>query len=272
MSYDTLDETEWQDVDRIWQALEEGDAAAAAKALARLERGRRDHPDVRVVAAAVALERGDAQAALERLSGAERSADPALFFHLRAQAAYEMCRFDAAREDAGRVLAIEPDTAEAHDLLSRIADHTGDPQAATTHAREAAEIDPDGFPGPLDVPNDAFDAIVAKSLGELPQEVAKHLEEWPVIVDPLPSREILTAESPPLSPDLLGLFVGRHLMERSYADVPGSPGTIHLFRRNLLRACRDEEELAQEIRITVLHEVGHLLGLDEDDLDEWGLA
>jgi predicted Zn-dependent protease with MMP-like domain len=47
---------------------------------------------------------------------------------------------------------------------------------------------------------------------------------------------------------------------------------IYLFRRNLLRSCRSQEELAKEIRITVLHEVGHLLGLDEDELDQWGLA
>jgi predicted Zn-dependent protease with MMP-like domain len=195
-----------------------------------------------------------------------------LFFQLRAQAAYEVCRFDEAREDAGRVLSIEPETAEAHDLLSRIADHTGHPEAADTHAREAASLDPEGCALPLDVPDDAFDAIVASSLGDLPKEVAKHLEEWPVIVDVLPTKDMLTADSPPLSPDLLGLFVGRHFMERSFADVPGSPGTIHLFRRNLLRACHDHDELAREIRITVLHEVGHLLGLDEDDLEDWGLA
>jgi predicted Zn-dependent protease with MMP-like domain len=272
LPYETLEETEWEDVDRVWNAIEKGDTEAAHVALRRLERKRRDHPDVRVVAAAVALDDGDAAVALDRLNGAERSADPALFFHLRAQAAYETCRFDAARADAERVLAIQPDTGEAYDLLSRIADHTGDSAAAEEHAREAASLDPDGFPLPLDVANDAFDTIVEKSLAELPKEVSKHLAEWPVIVDALPSREILTAEAPPLSPDLLGLFVGRHLLEQSYADVPGTPGTIHLFRKNLLRACHDQEELEHEIRVTVQHEIGHLLGLDEDDLEDWGLG
>jgi predicted Zn-dependent protease with MMP-like domain len=61
-------------------------------------------------------------------------------------------------------------------------------------------------------------------------------------------------------------------MDRSTADVPTTPGLIYLFRRNLLRMCRDREELAREIRTTVLHEVAHLLGLDEDGVGEWGLA
>ena len=89
---------------------------------------------------------------------------------------------------------------------------------------------------------------------------------------PLPDLEILAEESPPLPPDILGLFIGRHRMERRHDDLPSSPGAIYLFRRNLLRQCRDVDELAQEVRITVQHEVGHFLGLDEDELERWGLA
>jgi predicted Zn-dependent protease with MMP-like domain len=91
-------------------------------------------------------------------------------------------------------------------------------------------------------------------------------------VDELPRREVLTAEDPPLPPDLLGLFVGRSLLERSHLDLPGVPEAIYLFRRNLLRFCTNREELAREVRTTVQHEVGHLLGLDEDDLGDLGLA
>ena len=272
MTFETLTETEWAQIERVWSALDEGDYERAHAELHPLERSRRDHPDVRVVAAAVALDEGDPLIALERLEGAERSADPAFFFHLRARAAYDACRFAEARTDAARSLAIQPDAAEAHDLLSRIADHLGEPEIAAEHAADANDIDPDEYPLPLEVDDDAFDTVVRRSLAELPAEVRKHLEGWPVIVDPLPTREMLTAEQPPLSPDLLGLFVGQDLMSRSYADTPGTPGTIHLFRRNLLRMCHDREELEAEIQTTVRHEVGHLLGLDEDDLEEWGLA
>jgi len=272
MTFETLTETEWAQIERVWDALDEGDLERAHVELAALGRRRSDHPDVRVVAAQVSLDEGDPAAALERLEGAERSADPAFFFYLRARARFDTCAFEQARADAARSLAVQPEAPEVHDLLSRIADHLGEPEAAAEHAAEANDIDPEAYPMPLEVDDDAFDAVVERSLAELPAEVRKHLEEWPVLVDALPTREMLTADAPPLSPDLLGLFVGQHLMERSYADVPGSPGTIHLFRRNLLRMCRDGDELAREIRTTVLHEVGHLLGLDEDELDEWGLA
>jgi len=272
MAFETLSETEWAQIERVWSALDEGDLEGARREFAPLERRRGDHPDVRVIAAAIALDEADPARALERLEGAERSADPAFFFYLRARARYDDCAFEDARGDAGRSLAIQPDAPEVHELLSRIADHLGDRDLAAEHAAEANDIDPDAFPLPLEVDDEAFDEVVRRSLAELPDGVRRHLDEWPVIVDPLPTREMLTAETPSLSPDLLGLFVGRHLMDRSYADAPGTPGTIHLFRRNLLRMCRDREELEHEIRTTVLHEVGHLLGLDEDELDEWGLA
>ena len=270
--YETLTETEWDRVSHIWHLLDEGDADRARLELGDLLRVRPGHPDLRIVDAAVSLDEGEPQAALEVLEGAERSADPALFFHLRAVAQFELARFEDARDDAQRALAIHPDLAEAHDLLSRVFEHLGDLERAAEHAAEARAIDSASYPEPLEVSDEAFDALVQESLGELPAEVRSRLGEWPVVVEPLPGRDMLTAEQPPLSPDLLGLFVGADLMRRSHADVPVTPGAIYLFRRNLLRACADRDELKREVRITVQHEVGHLLGLDEDDLESWGLA
>jgi predicted Zn-dependent protease with MMP-like domain len=130
-----------------------------------------------------------------------------------------------------------------------------------------------------------FQALVEESQGlveaffkEKLQEVPEHLRrqfsealDTPVLVVELPWREILTAEDPPLPPDLLGLFVGRSLLDRSHLDLPGVPEAIYLFRRNLLRSCADREELAREVRTTVQHELGHLLGFDEGDLEDLGL-
>jgi predicted Zn-dependent protease with MMP-like domain len=272
MSYETLTEPEWTEVERIYEFLDEEDLEAARRTLDVLLARRPGHPDLRMVDAAVSLEEGDASRALETLHGAERSADPAAFFHLRAVAEYELCRFEAARDDAQRALDILPDYPEAHDLLSRVFAHLGEREHSAEHAETAELLDPDGFPAPLDVEDAEFDALVETSLAELPERVRRELEHLPVIVDPLPTREVLTLEEPPLSPDILGLFVGRHLLERTHDEAPGLPGTIHLFRDNLRRACHDRTELAREVRITVQHEVGHLLGLDEDDLEEWGLA
>ena len=272
MNYETLTEIEWEQVNRIWDLLDQGETERARAQLDGLQRKRPGHPDLRIVDAAVALDEGEPEQALKVLQGAERSADPALFFHLRAVAEFELSRFEAARDDAQRTLAIRPELAETHHLLARTFDHLGNGKSSSEHAAEAAELDPDSYPAPLEVSDPEFDAIVEKSVRELPAPVRKHLREIPVLVQALPTREMLSSESPGLSPDLLGLFVGRHLLERSHADVPAAPGAIYLFRKNLLRVCADREELDHEIRTTVQHEVGHLLGLDEDDLEQWGLA
>ncbi len=270
--YETLTETEWEQVFAVWDLIEDGEIERARRELGALQKSRGRHPDLRIVEAALAIEEGRPDLALDALRGAERSADPAQFFHLRALAHFDLVRLEEARDDAERALAVRPEHAEAHDLLSRTFEMLGDEAGAARHAEEARRLDPDLFHAPLEIGDDDFDALVEKSVRELPERVRRELGEVPVVVQPLPTPEMLAGEGSPLPPDLLGLFVGRHLMERSHGDVPGLPGNIYLFRRNLLRACADRDELEREIRITVQHEVGHLLGLDEDDLEEWGLA
>jgi len=270
--FETLTESEWGRVFEVWDRIEAGELDDARHTLSALQKARGRHPDLRIVEAALAIEEGRADRALEALNGAERSADPAQFFHLRALAQFDLFELEAARADAERALAVRPDFAEAHDLMSRVLELLGEEEAASDHAETACELDSDVFHPPVEISDEAFDAIVERCVRELPERVRQELGEVPVVVQALPTRELLGGEEHPLPPDLLGLFVGRHLMERSHADVPGLPGSIYLFRRNLLRAAADIEELEKEIRITVQHEVGHLLGLDEDDLEEWGLA
>jgi predicted Zn-dependent protease with MMP-like domain len=270
--YETLSETDWTQVERIHELLDEGEVEDARAALDAMIRRRPNQPDLRIVDATLRLEEGEAALALEALKGAERSADPAHFFYLRAAAYYDLVKFDEARADAARALAIHPDDAYAWDLVSRVCEHLSDVQAAVEAAERAHELDPEAFPLPLEVSDEAFDALVERSVKELPAAIRKKLDELPVLVQSLPTREMLTAEEPPLTPDLLGLFVGRHIFASTTSAPPTAPGAIYLFRRNLLRACADMEELAHEVAITVRHEVGHLLGLDEDELDEWGLA
>ena len=270
--YETLTDPEWDEVDRIWERLEDGAVAEARDGIHAMLKQRGPHPDLRVLEAAIAIEDGRAEHALLALREAEASADPALFFQLRAVARFNLVEVETARSDAEQALVIRPEMPESHALLSRIADFVGDPKAAAEHAQAAFELDAEGFPLPLEVEDDEFDQLVEHSLRELPDKVRERLDEIPLVVDPMPAREMLIADQPPFPPDILGLFVGRHLLERSHSDLPTSPGTIHLFRRNLLRVCQDRDELAREVRVTVQHEVGHLLGLDEDDLEAWGLA
>lgn len=272
MTFETLSETEWSQVDSVWDAIEEGNLDEARARMDRLKAKRAGHPDVRIVEAALLLEESEPADALEALRGAERSADPALFFQLRALAHYDLARFEEARADAGRALAIHDEMAEAHDLLSRIHDHLADAARAKEHAEEAFELDAERFPLPLEVSVADFDGLVREAVDSLPAKVRRELDQVPVLVEDLPSRDVLASEDPVLSPDILGLFAGRHLLERGAGESGTTPGVIFLYRRNLLRFCHDREELRHEIKVTVQHEVGHLLGLDEDDLERWGLA
>lgn len=272
MDFETLSESEWERVQEVWDLLDAERLEDARAVLDALLAQRPGHPDLSIVDGALLLEEGEPRQAMQALRGAERSADPAVFFHLRGLAAHDLLQFEDALRDGERALAVRPDMPEAHDLVSRVLEHLGRWKAAAEHADNAHALDPERYPLPLEMTDEEFDRCVERSIKELPAAVRKELQEIPVIVDPLPAREMLAEEDPPLAPDLLGLFVGRHLLERSHSDAPFAPGAIHLFRRNLLRMCHGREELAREIRITVQHEVGHLLGLDEDDLDRWGLA
>ena len=270
--YETLTEAEWTQVDKIHDLLDDGEAESARRALDELLRRRPDHPDLRIEDATLKLDANQPSQALAALAGAERSADPARYFFLRAMAHHELSRFAEAEADALRALAVHPGDAAAHDLLSRSRDHMGDKEGAAEASEAASELDPENFPEPLEMSDAEFDALVEKAIADLPDKVREKLDELPVLVQPLPSTEMLTEADPPLSPDLLGLFVGRHIFSQSHTAVPGAPGAIFLFRKNLLRACADADELAREIRVTVQHEVGHLMGLDEDELEDWGLG
>jgi predicted Zn-dependent protease with MMP-like domain len=270
--YETLTEAEWTQVDHIHDLMDDGELEDARRTLDEMLRRRPDHPDLRIEDATLRLEANQPGHALAALAGAERSADPARFFFLRAMAHHELSRFAEAEADALRALAVNPGDAAAHDLLSRVRDHLGDAEGAAEASEAAAELDPESFPEPLEMTDAEFDALVEKAIADLPDKIREKLDELPVLVQPLPSNDMLTETDPPLSPDLLGLFVGRHIFAQSHTAIPGAPGAIFLFRKNLLRACHDGDELAREVRVTVQHEVGHLMGLDEDELEDWGLG
>ena len=189
--YETLNETEWAEVDRIHELLKEEEIDDARKALDELMRRRPGHPDLRIEDATLKLEEGESHQALAALQGAERSADPARFFYLRAACYHELARFAEAEADAQRSVAVHPGYAMAHDLLSRILDHLGDAKGAAEASEVAAELDPENFPEPLEVSDDEFDLLVEKAVADLPAKVRAKLEEIPVLVQALPSVEML---------------------------------------------------------------------------------
>ena len=134
-----------------------------------------------------------------------------------------------------------------------------------------------------DALRDSFDRIVERQVDELPYTIQLLLQETPLLVEDHPSPALLEdlGLRPEQSRELCGVYAGIGLTERSHEDSMVEPETITIFREGLLalvdsmdgdgHASR-EELLAREIRITILHEVGHHFGLDEDDLAALGYA
>lgn len=121
----------------------------------------------------------------------------------------------------------------------------------------------------LEIDDEQLEAIAAAALAELPPEVRKHLVEVPILIEDHPSEERIRDG---WDPRLLGIFEGTPLPEQSTLGGAPSITTIHIFRRNLERAADgDPDQLAEDIRVTVLHETAHYFGLDEDDLEKLGL-
>jgi len=121
-------------------------------------------------------------------------------------------------------------------------------------------------PGGLSVTDEELEEIALDTLRELPPEIQARLEKVPILIDTAASEE-LVADG--LDPRSLGLFQGTPMPDDGSA-VPAVT-TILLFKRSLERFATDEDHLAEEIRITVLHETAHYFGLDEDDLEKLGL-
>ena len=113
---------------------------------------------------------------------------------------------------------------------------------------------------------DEFEKVVAKALDSLPEHVAVHLDNIAIVVEDEPTdEELREAGLDPETETLFGIYQGVALTERSFSDSP-LPDRIVIYRRPLLDECQDRAELIREIQDTVVHEVGHFFGLDEDDL------
>ncbi|GFG65716.1 hypothetical protein MKUB_32060 [Mycobacterium kubicae] len=107
-----------------------------------------------------------------------------------------------------------------------------------------------------------FDDLVSDALDLIPPELAAAMDNVVVLV----------ADRHPEDDDLLGLYEGVALTERD-SDYAGTlPDAITIFRAALLDVCESEEEVVEQVAITVIHEIAHHFGIDDDRLDELGWA
>ncbi len=105
-----------------------------------------------------------------------------------------------------------------------------------------------------------FDELVSDALDLIPAELAAAIDNVVVLV----------ADRDPEEPDVLGLYQGIALTERDSTYAGALPDTITIFRESLLDICETEDEVVEQVAITVIHEIAHHFGIDDERLHELG--
>jgi predicted Zn-dependent protease with MMP-like domain len=116
----------------------------------------------------------------------------------------------------------------------------------------------------------AFDRIVEKAIERIPEEIRQYLDNVVISVRKRPSTRMIREIGPEAAGKLLGLYQGTPLIERSATSPPLFPDTIFLFQGTLEEMCSTVDELEEQIEITVVHEIAHFVGMDEERLAELG--
>jgi predicted Zn-dependent protease with MMP-like domain len=113
---------------------------------------------------------------------------------------------------------------------------------------------------------DLAQAEVARTIAELPDDLRPRAAALPITYERLPNRALIRDG---IEADTLGLFVGGEFATEEHVPIPAQ---IILFLENIWDMVEgNEEQFGDEVRITLVHELGHYLGLNEDELDERGL-
>jgi predicted Zn-dependent protease with MMP-like domain len=113
---------------------------------------------------------------------------------------------------------------------------------------------------PVQISAESFERLVDEALGLIPPKLARAVDNVVVLI----------ADRNPEEPDLLGLYEGVPLGERG-SDYGGSlPDVIHIYRDAILAICESEDDVVDEVAITVVHEFAHYFGIDDEKLHELG--
>jgi predicted Zn-dependent protease with MMP-like domain len=116
----------------------------------------------------------------------------------------------------------------------------------------------------------AFENLISQAIDELPEKFRTKLQNVAIIVEDYPSEELKRQMDISEDDTLFGLYEGVPLTQRGYFDQPLYPDRILIFQKALEDECDTTDELKEELKTTLVHEVAHFFGMDDDYLEELG--
>ena len=115
-----------------------------------------------------------------------------------------------------------------------------------------------------------FEALVRNTIRELPREFRTKLKNVAIIVEDYPSKELRQRMGIPPEDTLFGLYEGVPLTDRGFFEAPVQPDRILIFQKAIEDECDSPEEVKEEVKITIVHEIAHFFGMDDDYLTDIG--
>jgi predicted Zn-dependent protease with MMP-like domain len=261
-------------LDLAEDALDRGDPGSALSLCDQVLRKEPDHPGALYVTAEAYRDLRDLDEAVDRYRRVlQVSPEHAPSWSALGLVHFDRLEFDEARNCVLRAIRLDPSWAEAYYGRALLRERRGDQEGAARDYRRAWRHDPDLYPLPVELTDAMVEAVVEEALREMHPSIRAYLAQVPILLEEVPDEDVCLDFEPPMPPgEILGYFSGTSLRDRATSN-PWShlPSAIVLYRRNLQRIATDREHLVEELRVTVFHEVGHYLGLDEDDLADRGL-
>lgn len=228
-----------------------------------------DAADAYFVKTKAALNAGDLPRAFSMVKKAlGLSMDRPEFVTLCGSILFEQGNYRKALIEFDKALSLVSDDPDAHYRRGLVLEKLGRESEATGAFSKASDIDPKHYPEPTEISAEACEQIVEEALASLPSPVLEFLRNVPILVEDFASRRIVIEDN--VSPQVLGLFVGSSYQEKTWITQAMMPDQIFIFRKSLEKIGASHEDLVDEIRTTLLHEVGHYLGFGEEELAEMG--
>ena len=243
-----------------------------------------DDIDKRWLAFTDALDLGDldrATALVDQLAAQVGAQHPKVLYE-RAIVAWEREGPESGIAALDKLLRLEPAHADAHYLRALACEEADDREGMIIHFLEVLRLDTLADEGAVEGQGqgqgqegryhkrdlDLIESTAEQVLTRIPEQFQEHLRDVPVVLEARPHPDMVREG---FDPRALGLFEGLEQGRLAAGDLAQAPTRIVLFYANLLDDAPDEQTLLNEIEITLLHEIGHFFGLDEDDVERLGL-